>query len=171
MLSIVVAIDKDRAIGRENKIPWRLRDDLVRLRQLTEGHVVILGRKTYESMIWYYDKSGKELPGRLYIVITRDVGYAVTRQNATVVHSIDEALATAEEMDDDDMFVIGGGAIYKAMLPYVDRIYLTEVNTRAGGDAFFPELSPAQWHEAAREHYTQDERNEFDYDVITLDRV
>jgi dihydrofolate reductase len=169
MISIVVAADKNGVIGRENKIPWRLRDDLVMLRNLTLGHTVILGRKTYQSMEGYYDKSGRPMPGRTYIVVSRE-GYTPSRQNAKVVSSIDEALELANTLGDDAIFTIGGGGIFAGTLPFTDRIYLTEVQAEVAGDVFFPKLNMDDWREVSREHHTKDDRNQYDYDVIILER-
>lgn len=167
---MIVATDKNRVIGRENKIPWRLRDDLIALSRLTKGHAVILGRKTYESMLWYYNRSGKPMPGKMYIVVTRDTTYKPGRDNATTAHSIEEAIAAAKTYE-GDIYVNGGGTIYRELLPFARRIYLTEVNTETEGDAFFPELNATEWREVSREHHEQDERNEFDYDVIVLEKA
>jgi len=169
MISIVVAADKNGVIGRENKIPWRLRDDLVMLRNLTLDHTVILGRKTYQSMEGYYDKSGRPMPGRTYIVVSRE-GYTPLRDNAKVVSSIDEALELAKKLGDKAVFVIGGGGIFAGILPYTDRIYLTEVQAEVEGDVFFPKLKMEAWREVSREHHTKDDRNQYDYDVMVLER-
>lgn len=169
MISMVVATDRNGVIGRENKIPWRLRSDLVRLRKLTLGHPVILGRKTYDSMVGYYDKSGRPMPGKMYIVVTRNDQYKSARDNACAVHSVQAALDLAKQFGDEQMFVIGGGAIYSALLPATDRIYLTEVQTEAEGDAHFPELDMSEWVEVSREHHAKDEKNEYDFDVIVLE--
>jgi dihydrofolate reductase len=170
MIAMVVATDTNRVIGRENKIPWRLKDDLVALRSLTKGHAVVLGRKTYDSMLWYYEKSGKPMPGRVYVIVTRDTEYVPVRDNAVVAHSIEEALQVARKFD-DQIYVNGGASIYEALLPYTDRIYLTEVQTQAEGDVYFPGLNPDIWHETSREHHTKDDRNEYDYDVVILDKA
>ncbi len=170
MISIVVATDKQGVIGQENKIPWRIRDDLVTLKKLTKGHTVILGRKTYESMDWYYNCSGRPMPGAAYIVVSRNDDYKVTRENARVVHSVEEAMVAAKEAGDPEILVIGGGGIFAAMLPFTDRIYLTQVQTEVEGDAYFPVLDMGQWHEISREQHTKDERNEYDFDVVLLQR-
>lgn len=171
MISIVVATDKKGVIGRENKIPWRIRDDLVRLKDLTLNHTVILGRVTYDSMSWYYDKSGRSMPGKTYIVITRNPTYKPSRTNAKVVHSIEEAVAMGKDLGDEHILVNGGAKVYEEMLPLADRIYLTVVQTEAEGDVYFPPLKKEQWREVSREHRNKDERNEFDFDWITLERV
>lgn len=170
MVSIVVAVDKNNVIGQDNKVPWRLRRDLVNLRRLTLGHTVILGRKTYDSMVWYYDKSGATMPGGAYIIITRNAHYAPTRDNARVVHSVQAALDLAKQLGDEEIFVIGGGSVYAEMLPVVDRIYRTEVDVAVDGDAYFPELDPATWREVSREHFAKDEKNQYDFDIVVLER-
>jgi dihydrofolate reductase len=170
VITIVVATDKKRVIGEGNKIPWRVKSDLGRLANLTRGHTVILGRKTYDSMVWYYNRSGKRMPGKYYIVLTHDEAYSPGRDNVTIAFSVDEALATAQEFGDPQVFVIGGGSIFKEFLPYTDVIYLTEVQTEVKGDSYFPELDMAAWSEVSREHHTKNERDEFDTEVIVLER-
>ncbi|MDN5274424.1 MAG: Dihydrofolate reductase [Candidatus Saccharibacteria bacterium] len=171
MISIIVAADQNGAIGAKNKVPWRLRDDLVRLKELVSGHTVILGRKTYDSMAGYYDASGRPMPGRTYIVVSRSTDYQPSRDNARAVHSIEEAMTLAKELGDQEIFVNGGGEIYKTMLPLADRVYLSQVQTKIDDvDAVFPALDLSQWSEVSREHHSQDDRNEFDYDVVMYDR-
>lgn len=140
-ISIIVAMDEKRGIGKENRIPWRLRDDLIRLKTLTLDHVVILGRTTYDSMVGYYNKSGRPMPGKLYVVVTRDTSYKPERDNAAVAHSIEEALQKAKEIEDDEVFVIGGQKIFEQTLPFVDTLYLTVVAGDYSADTFFPDYS------------------------------
>lgn len=170
MISIVVATDKNLVIGNENKIPWRLKSDLVRLRNLTKSHTVILGRKTYDSMAWYYEKSGRQMPGSMYLVVTRNPDYKPAQANAKVVLSIDEALAAAKELGDEDVYVIGGRAIFEEMMPFTSRIYWTKVDTEGEGDAYFPEINMNDWRKASTEHFAKDEKNDFDYDLVILER-
>lgn len=170
MISIIVSADRNGVIGRENRIPWRIRDDLVRLKERTLGHTVILGRLTYDSMSGYYDRSGRSMPGKIYIVVTRNPSYKPSRDNARVVHSVEEAVAEAKKLE-DEIFVLGGATIFKELLPMTDRIYLTKVMADARGDVSFPELNPGEWREVSREHHKKDDRNEYDYDIVTLERV
>lgn len=170
MISLIAAMDKNRLIGKEDRVPWKLRDDLIRLKQRTQGHTVILGRKTYESMAWYYDKSGREMPAKTYIVLTRDPNYRPARSSGKVAHSAEEAIALAESLGDDQIFINGGTSVYETMLPYADIVYLTEVDTEAQGDAYFPRLNPAGWKETEREHHEKDEKNEYDFDFVTFER-
>jgi dihydrofolate reductase len=169
MISLVVATDKSGLIGRENKIPWRLRDDLINLSNLTRGHAVIIGRKTFDSLLWYYDKSGNPLPGKMYIVVSRNQEYMPVRDNAMVVHSIGDALRVARDFD-EHVFILGGASVYGEMLPFADRIYLTEVKTHAEGDAHFT-FDRDAWREVSREPHPQDERNEYAFDLVVLDKA
>ena len=109
-VSIIAAMDQKRGIGKDNKIPWRIKEDLVHLKGLTLGKIVILGRKSYDSMAWYYNKTGNPMPGKLYIVVTRDKDYKPARENATVVHSLEEAISFARpgRAKLGEVFVIGG---------------------------------------------------------------
>jgi len=153
-------MDQKRGIGKDNKIPWHLKDDLIKLKRLTKDHVVILGRKTYDSMVFYYNRSGKPMPGKLYIVVTHDEGYKPTRDNAQVAHSLDKAFKIANVIlsgaknlqirsfvlrpQDDkkrEIFIIGGGQIYNQALPYADKLYLTKVEGDYKCDTFFPDYS------------------------------
>lgn len=171
MIAIIAATDTNGAIGIANKIPWHIRSDLIRLANLTRGNTVIVGRKSYDSMVWYYDKSGKKMPGSCYIVVTRDKNYKPARDNARVAHSMSEAFKIAGNLG-DDVYVIGGGSIFAAALPLADRVYLTEVQTALVGDvdAYFKIPDMTQWHQISREYHRKDERDEFDTDVITLER-
>jgi dihydrofolate reductase len=171
MISIVVAADLNGAIGAKNKIPWRVRDDLVKLKQLTLGHPVILGRKSYDSMLWYYAKSNRPMPGRVYIVVTRNPEYQPERDDARVAHSIEEAVDIARSLGDESIMVIGGGAIFDGALPQTDRVYLTEIQTKVDDvDAYFSPLNLDEWQELSREHHVKNDRNEFDYDDVVYER-
>ncbi len=171
MISIVVAADKNGVIGFKNRVPWRLRNDLIMLRELTLGHTVILGRKTYESMIGYYNKSGRPMPGKTYIVVTHNADYAPARDNVRAANSVEAALELARSLGDERIFAIGGSAIFADILPHADRIYLTEVQAEVEGDTFFPKLNMTKWHEVSRTHHQKDEKNQYDYDVLILERA
>ena len=169
MISFVIATDKKGTIGKNDRVPWRIRSDLVMLKQLTLGNTVILGRKTYDSMVFYYNRSGRPMPGSLYIVLTRDTAYVPERDGAVAAHSVDEALAIAKQAN-KEVYVIGGSQIYDLMLPYANRIYLTEVDTEVDGDAFFSPLDKNEWHETERVHHEKNDRDEFDFDTVILER-
>lgn len=139
-VSIIAAIDEKRGLGKDNKMMWHIKDDLVHLKNLTKDKIVVLGRKTYESMIFYYDKSGRPLPGKIYIVITRDQNYKPTRDNVIVANSLEEALS---KYPDDEIFITGGGEIFRQAMEknLVDRLYLTLVEGNYDADTFFPDYS------------------------------
>ncbi len=171
MISIIVAADKNRAIGAKNRIPWRLSHDRVLLKNLTLDHTVILGRKSYDSMVWYYDKSGRPMPGKVYIVVTRNADYKPARDNARVAYSVGEALEVARSLGDETIQVIGGGEIFKAALPMAERIYYVEVDTIVEEpDAHFPVIDKDEWAEASRQHHPRDERNEYDSELVVFER-
>lgn len=139
-LSLIVAVSENGVIGRANRLPWRLPEDLQRFRRLTTGHPVIMGRKTFESI-------GKPLPGRTSIVVSRTERFPGT----ITARSLDEALEEAARAPGADAtFVIGGGEVYREALPLAARIHLTRVHARVDGDATFPELGK-EWVEVGRE--------------------
>lgn len=154
-VSIVAAMDQKRGIGKDNKIPWRIKEDLIHLKNLTTGHVVILGRKSYESMVGYYNRSGNPMPGKLYIVITHDRNYKPARENAMRTHSLEEALSFARShlAKLEEVFVIGGAQIFQQAIAIVDKLYLTVVDADFDADTFFPDYSEFKKvvHEESRE--------------------
>ncbi len=153
-------MDRNRVIGIAGQIPWRLPDDLKRLRALTTGHTVIMGRKTFESI-------GRPLPNRVNVVVTRQRDYRA--DGCTVVRSVDDALATAA--DGDDVFVLGGGEIYAATIGLADRLHMTLVDAEvASGDAFFPVIEPAFWREVAREEHAPDARHAHPFAYVDYER-
>jgi dihydrofolate reductase len=159
MISIIVALAKNRVIGIENRLPWHLPGDMQWFRRNTLGKAVVMGRKTWDSI-------GKPLPDRRNIVVTRDAAFSAP--GCTVVHSLDAALAAAGE---GEVMVMGGEAIYRQVLPRADRLYLTLVDAEVHGDAWFPEFDWREWRESARTSMPADERNPFPYSFLILDRV
>jgi len=135
MIAIVVAHSSNRVIGQDGGLPWRLPSDLRRFRELTTGHTVLMGRRTYESL----PDAFRPLPGRRNLVLSSDPGYRA--DGAEVFGSLTEALSACE----GDCFVIGGEVTYRDALPLCERLYATEIDAEVDGDAFFPELDPAQW--------------------------
>jgi dihydrofolate reductase len=136
IISIIAALSDNRVIGKDNRVPWRIPADLHRLKSLTLGKTVILGRKSYDSMLGYYSKSGREMPGKTYIVVTTNKEYTASREQDVVVHSIDEAIGKAS--GESEVFAIGGQQIFEQILPSADKLYLTVVHTSVDGDAYFP---------------------------------
>ena len=162
MLSIIVAKAKNNIIGKENKLVWSLPADMKRFRELTTGHVIIMGRKTFESL-------GKILPNRKHVVFTQNPDFKVDDENVQIVHSM---LEIKEYIDnDEENFVIGGAMIYSLLMPHVTKMYVTEINKDFEGDTFFPKINLDIWKETRREKGTQDEDNKFDYDFVTYERI
>lgn len=158
-LCLIAALDRNGLIGRDNALPWRLPADLQHFKRLTMGKPIVMGRLTWESL-------GRPLPGRHNIVLTRDPAYRA--EGASVVHSIDAALAAAGAVD--EVMVIGGAALYRTLLARAARLYLTRIDAAFDGDAWFPEIDPAAWREVAREAHAPDERNPYPYAFVTLER-
>ena len=169
ILSIIVAMDENRVIGKDNKIPWHIPNDLKRFKRLTTGHPVIMGRKTYQSICVAI---GKPLPNRINIVLTRHDTHELSAC-CTPVSSWEEALKRARvSTGGEETFIIGGAEIYKLALPHVDRIYLTRVHTIIpDGDTLFPKWNPEEWHDVVTpEHHLKDEKHECDYTFRVLGR-
>lgn len=156
-LTLIVAYSTNRAIGRDNALPWKLPGDLAHFKRSTLGHPIIMGRKTWESL-------GRPLPGRSNIVISRNPGFVAA--GATVVPSLEAAIAACGDVD--EAFVIGGAQIYTHALPLAKRVLATEVHADVEGDAFFPLLPAFEWKETARE--SQPEENGYAYDFVTYER-
>lgn len=155
-ISIIVATSKNNVIGRDGGIPWHLSADLKRFKALTTGHPIVMGRRTFESI-------GRPLPGRRNIIITRSVNNII--EGCDVVKSVEDLLNDASL--DGEVFIIGGGEIYRQFLPYAKKVYLTEVETEiADGDTFFPELNLMEWMEVGRESHEADEKNDFNYAFV-----
>lgn len=158
-ISLVVAVSRNRVIGRDNQLPWRLPADLAFFKRVTMGHPVIMGRRTYESI-------GKPLPGRLNLVVTHQAAFPAP--GCVVVQSLGEAYARTQ--DAPEVCVIGGSAIFAETLPIADRIYLTEVDAEVEGDTFFPEFDRSQWIETELERHGIDERHALPFRIVQLDR-
>jgi dihydrofolate reductase len=160
MISLIAAMADDRAIGIENRLPWKLPADMKWFRQHTLGKPIVMGRKTFESF------GGKPLPQRTNIVITSDPSYQA--EGAVVVHSIDEAIAAAGDVD--EVMIIGGESFYRQMLPRADRFYLTLVHGKFEADAWFPEFAWDEWHEVERTESSVDEKNPYACSFLVLQR-
>lgn len=156
MISIIVATSKNRVIGNNNSLIWKLPADLKRFKQITTGNTIVMGRKTYESI-------GKPLPNRRNIIITRDTNYLV--DNCEIVNSLEEALMLCN----NDCFIIGGGEIYKQSIDIADRIYLTLVQEDFEGDTYFPEIGK-EWTKVFREDFEPDEKNAHKYSFINYEK-
>jgi dihydrofolate reductase len=159
-ISFVVAFDRNRVIGKDGGLPWRLPDDMRHVRKLTVGKPLIMGRRTYDSI-------GRPLPDRTSIVLTRDTAFHP--EGVLVARTPDEALALAG--DAPEVIVFGGAGVFADFLASADRIYLTEVDAEVAGDTYFPPLDSAQWRETERETHPADPRHPYAFDWVTLERV
>lgn len=158
LVTLVVAYAANRAIGRDNALPWHLPADFAHFKRTTLGHPIVMGRKTWESL-------GRPLPGRLNVVVTRDPGYQAA--GAVVTGSLPQALAACGDVP--RICVIGGAQIYAQALPLADEVIATEVHAEVDGDAFFPGLPAGEWQEAER--LPQPEENGYAYDFVTYKRT
>lgn len=157
--SLVVAMARNRVIGRDNAMPWRLPAELAHFKKVTLGHPVIMGRRTYESI-------GKPLPGRTNIVVTRNAGF--NAPGCVVVTSLDDAWKAAG--DAGEVSVIGGTAIFAEALPVADVIHLTEVDAEIAGDTYFPPFDRGEWRETEIAYHAADERNAYPFRILELRR-
>lgn len=160
MIILIAAAAENNALGKNNDLLWHLPDDFKRFKQLTTGHPIIMGRKTFESF-------PKPLPNRQHIIITRQQGYK--KEGCVVVDSIKKALAAASYSN--EIYIIGGGEIYALALPFADIIELTRVHQSFEADAFFPDFSSPQWTLEASEYHPKDERHAYDFTYQTFTRV
>jgi dihydrofolate reductase len=159
MVSLIVAMGKNRVIGANGAIPWRLPNELQLFKRVTMGHHIIMGRKTWESI-------GRLLPGRTSVIVTRQKNYAVA--GAVVASSLEAALAACK--NDSEVFVIGGGQLYQLALPLAQRIYLTTVDVEPAGDTHMPEFNAAEWREVSSESFASDEKHAYAYRFSVRER-
>ncbi len=159
-LSIIVAMDRNRVIGINDTLPWHISEDLKHFKKITMGKPIVMGRKTHESI-------GRPLPGRENIIITRDKHYRA--EGCTVLHSLEAVFEHCRDVD--EVMITGGSEIYKHALEKATRLYLTEVHAEIEGDTFFPEFNRNEWQETGRETFKADEKNEFDYSFVVLDKI
>lgn len=164
-ISIVVAASENNAIGKDNRLIWRLPDDMKFFKEKTVGHCVVTGRKNYESIP---DKF-RPLPDRTNIVVTRTLNYAAP--GAIVVHSLEEAIEKAKELNETDLCIIGGGEIYRQALEVTDVIWLTRVHHEFEAHTFFPVLDPTEWKITWREEHAADEKHQYAFTFFKYERI
>ncbi len=157
MLSIIVAFANNNVIGKDNKLIWKLPDDLKRFRNITSGKTIIMGRKTFESL-------GRVLPNRFHIVLTKNKDYNYNDEQVKVIHDISELKNYIDSQDEN--FVIGGAAIYKLLMPYAKKMYITRIYENFDGDTFFPEIDENIWHIEKINKGIRNEENPYDYEHI-----
>lgn len=160
IVSIIAAMDRNHLIGNKNQLPWHLPADFTHFKTVTMGKPIIMGRKTFESI-------GKPLPGRTNIVLSRNPD--MNFEGTICVNSFEDALAAVT--DEDEVMVIGGSAIYKMLLPQIDRMYITYVDAEFEGDAWFPEFDKSQWLEKDSVLRQADEKNAYDCRFVTFEKI
>lgn len=158
-ISIISALAKNRVIGINNTLPWRLPEDLKYFKSLTLGHHILMGRKTYESI-------GKPLPSRTTVIITR--GSFLAPEGVKIAHSLQEAIEDCG--DDHEIFFVGGAELYAQALPLADRLYLTEIQAEVEGDAWFPAFDKNRWREISRDR-RHEEKIGMEYHFVVYDRI
>ncbi|MCX4188633.1 type 3 dihydrofolate reductase [Methylophaga sp. OBS4] len=158
-IAIIVAMDEQGLIGKNNDLPWKISADLQFFRRTTMGKPLIMGRNTHESI-------GRPLPGRRNIIVTRQPDYQA--EGCEVVHSAEAALSACQ--DAEEVMVMGGASLYEQLLPRCDRLYLTRVHARLEGDTWFPAWDENDWQLLSCDDHQADEKNEFDYSFMLLER-
>ncbi|EKN68347.1 dihydrofolate reductase [Schinkia azotoformans] len=161
MISIVVAMDKNRVIGKNNQLPWHLPADLAFFKKVTMGKAIVMGRKTYESI-------GRPLPGRENIILTKNREYQT--EGCTIIHSIDDVF-DIEKIANGEVCVIGGAEIFKEVLTSTDRLYITEIDHEFEGDTYFPLVRESDWTLISKEKGPKDEKNPYDYYFAIYERI
>ena len=163
-ISMIAAMSNNRVIGINNDLPWHLPDDFKFFQTKTKGHHVVMGRKNYESLPLKF----RPLPNRINLIMTKNKDYQA--ENTHIFHSIETAIKYADIQGEEELFIIGGGEIYKLGLPYTDTIYLTEVNTSLNGHAYFPIFDKQTFKETLRSHHNKDARHQYSFDYVTYER-
>lgn len=161
MIIMIAAAAENLALGKNNQLLWHLPDDFKRFKELTTGHYILMGRKTFESF-------PKPLPNRTHLIITRQKDYKAP-EGCLVVDNLSNALSLVPQ--DEDTFIIGGGEIYQLAMPVADNIELTRVHSNFEADAFFPEIDPKQWKLVASVYHPKDERHQYDFTFETYHRI
>lgn len=161
-VTAIAAMSKNRVIGSNNGIPWYLQEDFRFFKRTTLNHPIIMGRKTFESI-------GKPLPKRTNMVVTKNPFYISS--GIVILHSLEAALEMANNHGEEEVFIIGGGTIYQQSLPFLDSIYLTEVQTELAGDTFFPELNFNNWKVSEILSHKKDSKNDFDFIIKKYERI
>ena len=161
-ISMIAAVANNNVIGRDNKLPWHMPADLKWFKNMTMGHHVIMGRKTFEEF-------NKPLPGRVNVVVTRNPNWAA--EGVAIARSVDEAISKAEAAGDKEIFIIGGSEIFRQVLHRADRMYITRIHAEPEGDTYFPEFDDVnEWKLIDSEHFEADAKNAYPYSFLTYER-
>jgi dihydrofolate reductase len=163
-ISLIAALTRNHVIGRNNDLPWHLPDDMKYFMQTTKGHHVIMGRRNYDSI----PEKFRPLPNRTNLVVTRQKDLRLPQ--CRVVNSLEEAVDVARTAGEQELFIIGGAAIYTLGMPLAHRLYLTEIDTELQGDTFFPDFNKSEWTEVSRKHHPADDRHAFPFDFVIYNR-
>ena len=161
MLSIIVAIANKNVIGKDNKLIWHLPEDLKHFKEITSGHKIIMGRKTFESL-------GRILPNRKHIILCNDMEMDIENDDVEILDDIsklDKYINSEEEC-----FVIGGATIYRLLMPYSNKMYITKINNDFDGDVYFPEIKEDEWKITSKKQGLKNEENPYDYEYLTYIR-
>lgn len=161
MISLLVAMDQNNVIGYDNDMPWHLPKDLKYFKETTTNHTIIMGRKTYESI-------GRALPKRRNIVLTRSQNNFPN--DIEVIHDLEDIRKLNDAQPNEEFFVIGGGHLYKQVLPFADKLYITEIDATFKGDTYFPEFSSDNWEQISKVKGEKNETNNYDYYFVVYER-
>jgi dihydrofolate reductase len=161
IVSAIVAMNKDRIIGYENQIPWHLSADLKYFKKITMNHHILMGRKCFESI-------GNPLPGRTNIIVTHNPYFIVS--NCIIVHSLDEGILWSKKNNENEIFIIGGGEIYKQSVHLWNKLYVTLVDIDCKGDTYFPDMNWNEWKVLSKEDHSADEKNEMNYSFVVYEK-
>jgi dihydrofolate reductase len=162
IISLIVAMDELGGIGKKNQLPWHLSSDLKRFKQLTMGHHIVMGRKTFETI-------GRQLPGRVMIIISQKRDYFPN--GCLVVNSIEAAIDLAEVNFESELFIIGGGEIFKQTIGIADKIYLTTIHAQVGADIYFPNINPNEWELYSEEKIVKSDTDDYSTDFKILTKM
>jgi dihydrofolate reductase len=165
VVSAIAALSKNRVIGKNNDLPWKLPDDMKFFMETTKGHHVIMGRKNYDSLRGKF----KPLPDRTNIVITRQSEF--NAPGCIVLHDVKEGLLIANKNGERECFIIGGSEIYQLAMPHTNRLYLTEIDAVIEGDTYFPAFSKDKWKELSRTHHAADDRHAYAFDFVVYEKI
>ena len=161
MLSIIVAKASNNVIGKNNSLIWHLPEDLKRFKELTTGHTIIMGRRTFESL-------GRVLPNRKHVILCNDMQMEVEDDRIEILEDI--SMLDKYINSDEENFVIGGATIYRLLMPYANKMYITEIDQEFDGDVSFPEINKEEWDIVEVKKGLKDEKNPFDYNYVTYVR-
>ena len=159
-ISLIAALSKNRVIGKEQNLPWRLPDDMKYFMETTKGHHVLMGRKNYDSIPVKY----RPLSGRENIILTRQSNY--TAAGCHVVNTLEDGIELAKKAAETELFIIGGAEIYNLALPHADQLYMTEISTEIEGDVFMPEIKYSDWSEVSRKYHAIDDKHKYPFDFV-----